>query len=182
MKNKFEIGSWALIPTLVIQTGGIQGKCIFITVLLINIFFNSFGQISSFPYAEDFEAGAGDWVAEDVSEDGFGWELGAPAATIINAANSGVNAWVTNLTGNYDESHAYYTLTSPMFDFSGIMVDPSLEIAVNYELQPGDYSWVQISLDGGNIWNQLGKSNSGGTNWYGTDLGWTGSSSGWKWR
>ncbi len=52
--------------------------------------------ISSLPYTQDFETGAGGWISGGTSST---WELGVPAGTLISSANSGVNAWVTNLDG-----------------------------------------------------------------------------------
>ena len=54
---------------------------------------NNIPVISTLPYTEDFETGAGGWVAGGVQSS---WELGDPETAFIDTANSGFNAWVTN--------------------------------------------------------------------------------------
>ena len=72
-------------------------------------------QITVYPYMEDFEGGAAGWVVNGTGT----WELGAPTAPIINSAASGTNAWVTNLTGLYNNSENA-SVDSPVFDFTAV--------------------------------------------------------------
>ncbi|TAE90186.1 MAG: hypothetical protein EAY81_01105, partial [Bacteroidetes bacterium] len=53
------------------------------------------------------------------------WVLGTPAKTFLNGAASAPNAWVTKLTGNYDDNHDA-ALVSPQFDFSALLSAPIL--------------------------------------------------------
>ncbi|MDH5491787.1 MAG: MopE-related protein, partial [Myxococcales bacterium] len=62
-----------------------------------------------FHYFEDFETGPGGWTASGAASS---WEHGAPAGTLISGASSGSNAWVTNLSGDYNDDELSY-LTSP---------------------------------------------------------------------
>lgn len=118
--------------------------------------------ISTLPYLEDFENGAGGWTSAGVFNT---WELGAPATTFINAANSGINAWVTNLDGTYENGTDAY-VESPCFDLSSLLIDPVFRFAfitnseVNY-----DGTWIEVSTDAGTTWNTVGNVGEG-TNWY----------------
>ncbi|MBL4706933.1 MAG: immune inhibitor A, partial [Flavobacteriales bacterium] len=136
--------------------------------------------INSFPYIEDFEAGAGDWSASGTSST---WAHGVPAGSVItSSAGCGTQAWVTNLTGNYNNSENSQVV-SPTFDFSGLATDPIIRFDHIYETEGCcDEGWVEVSTDGGASWNKLGTSTSGISNWYndGGNNWWDGSSSGWR--
>jgi hypothetical protein len=80
-------------------------------------------QISTFPYAESFEAGAGGWATDAGPSDS--WALGTPAATTIIGASDGTEAWATNLTGSYNNSSSA-SVVSPVFDFC----EPSINCLV----------------------------------------------------
>ena len=137
-------------------------------------------KITTFPYTEDFESGPGDWTADNTTSGT--WELGAPANTIINSADSGANAWVTNLDGSYNSSEDSFVI-SPPFDFS-TLVAPIIELSIWYE---SEFSWdgmvLQSSIDDGSTWQNVGALNDP-DNWYndgtigGTpgaqQIGWTG--------
>ncbi|WP_047548731.1 gliding motility-associated C-terminal domain-containing protein [Psychroserpens sp. Hel_I_66] len=137
-------------------------------------------QITTYPYAEDFESGDGGWTV-DAANPGS-WALGTPAAAIINSADSGVNAWVTNLTGPYSASENGI-VTSPVFDFSSLTA-PSIELSVWWN---SEFSWdgmvLQSSIDGGASWQNVG-ADEDPNNWYNDDTiagnpggqqeGWTG--------
>lgn len=137
--------------------------------------------VSSLPYMEDFESDNGGWMASGANST---WAWGTPAGTAINSTYGscgGNNAWVTNLTGDYNSSEMSY-VTSPCFDFSGVTVDPFIRFDHNYITETNyDEGWVEVSIDGGNTWNKLGASGAG-INWY-NDAGndwWEGSSNGWR--
>jgi gliding motility-associated-like protein len=137
-------------------------------------------QITTYPYLEDFESGDGGWVV-DAANPGS-WALGTPAATVINSADSGANAWVTNLTGDY-VANENGIVTSPVFDLSSL-VSPSIELSVWWN---SEFSWdgmvLQSSIDGGATWQNVG-ANGDSNNWYndnsiagnpgGQQEGWTG--------
>ncbi|WP_460220235.1 T9SS type B sorting domain-containing protein [Psychroserpens sp. MEBiC05023] len=137
-------------------------------------------QITSYPYTEDFESGDGGWTVDGANPGT--WALGAPAATVINSADSGANAWVTNLTGNYG-TNENGIVVSPVFDLSSL-VSPSIELSVWWN---SEFSWdgmvLQSSIDGGTSWQNVG-ANGDPNNWYndgtiagnpgGQQEGWTG--------
>ncbi len=134
-------------------------------------------QITSYPYTEDFESGAGGWTTA-----GTLWQLGTPTNVVINSNYSGVNSWVTNLTGLYP-GNAQDDVVSPVFDFSGL-TNPAIQMAVWWE---SEFSWdgavLQSSIDGGTTWQNVGALNDP-NNWYndgtingnpgGQQIGWTG--------
>ncbi|MBT8377337.1 MAG: fibronectin type III domain-containing protein, partial [Bacteroidia bacterium] len=137
-------------------------------------------QITSYPYSEDFESGDGGWTA--VNGANGTWAVGAPSATIINSADSGTNAWVTNLTGDYNTSEDS-SVESPVFDFSAL-VTPTIELSIWWN---SEFSWdgavLQSSIDGGTTWVNVGALNDP-NNWFNDDtiagnpggqqIGWTG--------
>ncbi len=123
--------------------------------------------ISTLPYMEDFESGAGGWVSGQI-EVANSWELGLPTNTFIDTANSGVNAWVTNLDGDYVEDEESY-VESPCMDFSSLSVDPVLRFAYMAQSESGwDGTWVELSFDAGATWTTLGSVGEG-TNWYNSE-------------
>ncbi|WP_033960089.1 T9SS-dependent choice-of-anchor J family protein [Psychroserpens jangbogonensis] len=137
--------------------------------------------VTAFPYTEDFESGPGGWIASSSS-----WELGVPANAIINSADSGANAWVTNLDGNYSDSDNS-EVTSPTFDMSSLTA-PIIEFSIWYEAENSyDGMVLQSSIDDGATWQNVG-SDSDGINWYndtsitggpgGQQIGWTGRNGG----
>jgi len=120
--------------------------------------------LSSFPYLIDFESGANGWTPGGLENV---WELGDPETVFIDTANSGVNAWVTVLNGDYpDLGNDTAYVESPCLDFSSFTGDPVLSFAGIFETESCcDEGWVDISLDGGTTWNKLGAAGEG-TNWY----------------
>uniref|UniRef100_UPI00300AB37F fibronectin type III domain-containing protein n=1 Tax=Mesoflavibacter sp. CH_XMU1422-2 TaxID=3107770 RepID=UPI00300AB37F len=149
-------------------------------ICLIALFtsIQSFSQITSYPYSEDFESGDGGWTASGTGT----WALGTPAATVINSAASGANSWVTNLTGNYNSNEDSF-VSSPIFDLSTLS-SPSIEMSIWWE---SEFSWdgtvLQSSIDGGATWQNVGAFGDP-NNWYtdntingnpgGQQEGWTG--------
>ncbi|MFH1320321.1 MAG: GEVED domain-containing protein [Bacteroidota bacterium] len=142
---------------------------------LINYSIESVIAIDTFPYLEDFESGDGSWTPGGTNST---WAYGSPSASFIPAAASDTNAWVTNLSGNYNDDELSY-LTSPCVDFSSMPVDPGLRFSHIFKTETGyDRGWVEYSTDGGTTWTKLGTASSGGTNWY-NDVAnnwWTGNS------
>jgi hypothetical protein len=136
--------------------------------------------ITSFPFYEDFESGSNHWFAKGQNNS---WQYGTPAGTVINSAASGTKAWVTNLTGYYNNNEKSW-VESPCFDFS-TLTNPyiSLKRIIHAE-NSYDGAAIQVSVDGGNVWYHIGSMNSG-QNWYndntinglafcGSQEGWTG--------
>jgi len=137
------------------------------------------------PYKQDFENWSGGWTVDETSQNPS-WAFGTPNKTLLTGAASGVNAWATRLTGNYNPSERSY-LNSPCFDFSDLTEDPVIEFSlfVNTELNY-DGLFLELSVDGGENWEKVGAIDEG-QNWYNffntiIDLGdvWAGlSNSGW---
>tara|TARA_R110002072_G_scaffold266303_1_gene425197 strand:- start:46704 stop:50543 length:3840 start_codon:yes stop_codon:yes gene_type:complete len=159
-------------------------KNILTLTILLSTFFSVNSQITIYPYFEDFEAGAGGWTAIA----GGTWALGAPTGTVINSAASGTEAWVTNLTGNYNNSETG-SVESPVFDFTAAP-NPSITFSFWYNSEPGwDGTVLQSSIDGGTSWQNIGA--FGDPNWFnnnsisgtpgGQSIGWSGGpgSGGW---
>ncbi len=136
--------------------------------------------VTSLPYIEDFESGTGIFMVGNASASATTvWELGAPTGVSINSANSGTNAFVTNLSGFYEDNTLTY-LTSSCLDFSSLGIDPILEFAYITDSEGGwDGLWVEISLDAGSTWTKLGT--GADPNWYNNagDETFDGNSGGW---
>ncbi len=116
--------------------------------------------ISTYPYLEGFETNDGYWYAKGANTS---WEWGAPANNIIFKAANGTNAWITNLSGNYNDNELSY-LYSPCFNLAGL-VQPVLSFSHIFDIeQDYDYTWVEYSTDG-KVWKRLGTTGTG-TNWY----------------
>ncbi len=140
--------------------------------------------ISDFPYAQNFEVDNGGW---SVSDDGINqsWAFGEPNGTDISNAASGVNAWVTNLNGNYNNAEESYVVSN-CFDFSNLTNDPTISLSINFDSETSyDGGWLDASIDGGITWYKIGGIGTG-VNWYNVNntfnqLGevWAGNSGGW---
>jgi len=133
-----------------------------------NYSFHSSPLISSFPYLEGFESGAGSWYTRGINDS---WEWGTPAKTLINKAANGSKAWVTSLTGTYKTNELSY-LYSPCFDLH-TLTQPVLSFSHIFDIEDGcpcDYTWIEYSEDGGTTWNRLGV-NNGGVNWFNDPYG-----------
>jgi hypothetical protein len=129
------------------------------------------------PYTDDFE-GSPKWHT-----DGTLWEMGTPAASVINAAHSPTNAWATNLDGNYG-ANENANLYSPRFSFTGAS-NAMLKVWrwVHAESN-SDGGRIEYSTNNGTTWTVLGMvGDTLGTNWYNGTVGgkasWTGVDAGW---
>ena len=115
------------------------------------------GQITSFPYFEDFESGDGGYTTGGIDPS---WELGSPSKNSINAAFSGDNAWVTSLESYANCPEESY-LETPLLDFSEFANDPVLNFQAF--LSFGTFS-IEVSTDGGDNYSLLGAPTD--PNWY----------------
>ena len=127
-------------------------------------------------FTDNFE-GLNRWKVEGQNAS---WMRGVPASTTLNTATSGVNAYVTNLTGVYNTNEISY-LVSPCFNFSSGLGDPIISFNLNYKTEASyDRLTFQYSINGGVTWQIL---NSGGvnpTNWFSNNAQfWEGNSGGW---
>jgi subtilisin-like proprotein convertase family protein len=102
---------------------------------------------------------------------------------VINNAAAGTQAWVTNLTGDYNASEQSYV--QKFFDFSSLTADPIIELEVWWESEEGfDGAKLQTTTDGGTTWTTLGaygdphnwytRSDIGSLNWLDNQHGWDG--------
>ncbi len=120
--------------------------------------------ITDNPYIMDFERWTGGWTVADNSQNPS-WAFGRPSGTIINRAASGSNAWVTNLSGNYNNNELSYLL-SPCLDFSNFQEDPRLTFSLHFNSESCcDQGWVEVSTNGGTTWRKVGRAGTG-INWY----------------
>lgn len=135
------------------------------TVTVINI-----PLVTEYPYFEGFEEWGGGWTVEAAGFGAASWEYGAPAGNLISSAASGSAAWVTNLEGAYNNNELSY-LVSPCLDFSSLSEDPfiAFSVFVNTE-ENDDWSWLEVSTDGGETWSKVGSFGSG-LNWYNNENG-----------
>ena len=118
--------------------------------------------INQYPYLEGFETNNGYWFSGGQNDD---WQWGKPSKTIIHKAANGSNAWVTNLTGNYNDNENAY-LYSPCFDLTGL-THPVLSFSHIFQTEDAcscDFHWVEYSLNDSS-WTLLGNTLSG-VNWY----------------
>jgi PKD repeat protein len=131
--------------------------------------------VNSFPYEQDFE-GVHYWTAAGQNSS---WEWGEPVGTVINSANSGANAWVTNVNGGFNPDEQSW-VEGPCFDFSSL-TSPIVQISYWRYTRHDAGAAIQYSTDGGVTWNQLG--NHWDTPfWYEDDIGaldFSGSWAGW---
>lgn len=123
-----------------------------------------FGQISAFPYSNQFETAAemASWNAVAVSGTNQ-WQVGQPNYGAFSSAHSPVNAWVTNLTGDMAANSTCYIQT-PEFDLSDISTPKILSFY--HAMQGGNIMRkLEYSLDGGTTWNLLINAGSPSYNW-----------------
>ncbi|MEM6262635.1 MAG: PKD domain-containing protein [Bacteroidota bacterium] len=139
----------------------------------------SAGLIKEFPYREGFEKSSGGWLPGGTNSS---WEWGVPQGSVINQAAERQSAWVTNLSGNYNNNESSI-LESPCFDFTELTADPVLSFAFTYDLEACcDQAWIEYSLDAGEHWQKLGSSSTGFEGWYndGANQWWDGKSNSWN--
>ena len=116
--------------------------------------------ITSFPYSEDFENGKGGWISTGKNNS---WKYGTPSGATIYFAASGNNAWVTNLTGNYNSNEISY-VKGPVFDFTNVPY-PQIELKVWWDCE-GFYDGASLQVKIGNgAWRTLGRY-IGDDTWY----------------
>ena len=130
--------------------------------------------VEEYPYFDDLEPWGGGWTVESNGFNAASWEYGTPSGNIINSAASGENAWVTNLSGNYNDEELSY-LISPCFDFSSFNEDPRVAFNLNIDLGNfTDEAWFEYTIDEGETWVKM-LEGSNAVNWYNnTDVSWIG--------
>jgi Subtilase family/Secretion system C-terminal sorting domain len=150
--QSYNIKAWVSNPTDNYRNNDSSGDYTIQTTPLIN----------QYPYLEGFESNNGYWYTNGQNDS---WQWGKPAKKIIHKAANGSNAWVTNLTGNYNDNE-YSFLYSPCFDLTSL-TKPVLSFSHIFQTEDDctcDFHWVEYSLDD-STWTILGNAASG-VNWY----------------
>ncbi len=150
--QSYHIKTWVSNPTDNYRNNDSSGDYTIQTTPLIN----------QYPYLEGFENNNGYWYTNGQNDS---WQWGKPAKKIIHKAANGSNAWVTNLTGNYNDNE-YSFLYSPCFDLTSL-TKPVLSFSHIFQTEDDcncDFHWVEYSLDD-STWTVLGDAVSG-VNWY----------------
>jgi hypothetical protein len=120
--------------------------------------------VDQFPYLEGFEEYNGGWLVGEGSNNAS-WQHGQPAGALISSAADGLNAWVTNLTGGYNDAELSYLL-SPCMDFTSFNEDPRISFSLFVQTEACcDELWLESSIDGGETWTKVGAAGTG-LNWY----------------
>ncbi len=125
----------------------------------------------------DFEADAGGFTIGGTSSS---WARGAPAGAVIDRAANGTNAFVTNLTGDYNDSESSF-IESPPMDLRGAGGDPILSFNLWYVTESCcDEGFVEVSTDGGRTYTKV-LAAPGAEGWYNDTANqwWDGGNGGW---
>lgn len=146
-------------------------------------------------YFEDLESATPDWLIDDIASVNSTWELGSPTG-VINSAFSGSNAYVTSLSGSYNDNELSYVY-GPCFDLSRLK-RPMIKLRTWSDVI--DFGSLFGANDGARLeyyagasgWQTLGNITDG-IDWYNGDsiysgnpstinniLGWSGQDTGWK--
>lgn len=134
----------------------------------------------TFPFQDDFESGAGLWTSGGTNSS---WELGTPFNDTIQGAASGMLAWVTGDSSDYNSDENSWVST-PCLDMTNAPADSWVSMQIWWE---SEFSWdganLQSSADGGVTWD-LVDGFADAENWYndgtingapgGFQDGWTG--------
>jgi len=83
--------------------------------------------ITDYPYSNNFDTTVVYWYSDGINNS---WDWGLPGNNIPGAA-SGTSAWVTALSGQYNNNEASY-VESPCFDLSSLTV-PMIDLNIWYE-------------------------------------------------
>ncbi|MFT6166963.1 MAG: hypothetical protein ACJASF_001657, partial [Vicingaceae bacterium] len=106
------------------------------------------------------------------------WAIGVPTGIIIDSAYSDSIAYVTNLSGNYNNNEESFLYT-PCFDIAQMNGSPRLTFWLNYDTElNNDKLEMEYTLDDGLTWSRL-ESEISPQNWYPANMNWSGSSAGW---
>ena len=141
---------------------------------------NLYPVVTNFPYEEDFSTGQNGWAIDNTVNGS--WEFGNPAKAVIMGGSGDTSAFVTSLTGLYNNNENSW-VESPCFDFSG-MCSPVIALDVWWEAENSfDGAVLQSSIDNGLTWQNVG-ADGDSINWFndntingnpgGQQEGWTG--------
>ncbi len=124
-------------------------------------------KISTFPYSENFNSGAGNWTAGGASpptNGGRNFVLGT--LPYLNGPQGQGDSWYVEANGN---DGTYIWVESPVFDFT-TMTNPTMTFDLKHSLHNSDFFRVEYSINGGTSWAQLGSGSD--PNWYNTASWW----------
>ena len=107
--------------------------------------------VPTISFMDDMESGASGWTHGGTNDN---WELGSPTSGPMNS-NSGINAWATDLSGNYGVNNMNAWLASPSINLSGIESAQLVFQHYYYTENYYDGGIVEISTDGGASWAQI---------------------------
>lgn len=112
-------------------------------------------RVRVFPYIENFNNRDGNWYSSGINSS---WEYGLPNGNVLKA-DTGGNAWVTDLDGNYNDMEVSY-LTSPCFDISDLS-NPTLSFNMALDIESCgfvlcDAAYLEYTVDG-TTWERLDK-------------------------
>lgn len=133
----------------------------------------AFGQITTYPYIENFEVNAGGWSAVWAAPSGVpkvSWVRGTPVNPVINTAASGTKCWITGNSALTTPPYSYFNgefsaVMSPYFDFTAL-TNPYISLNVFWETEFSiDGAVLQATTDSGTTWIRVGKSGDP-VNWY----------------
>lgn len=111
-------------------------------------------------YFSDFEEDDGGFLSGGNNNT---WEWGIPVSG-PNNAYSGSSVWATNLAGNYASSSNCW-MESPVIDLSGYQ-SAVLEFVHWFQTENSwDDVYVEVSSDGGTIWDIVSEYTGSGTSW-----------------
>lgn len=109
------------------------------------------------PWGDAMEMGPGSWTNHSNGQD-TEWQLGEPRNVGPNATHSGLNAWGTNIAGDYSTETLAY-LESPSFDLT-LSTNTRLVFWHYLETDGGlahnlDGGMIEVSTDSGVTWTQI---------------------------
>ncbi|MBD3636012.1 MAG: T9SS type A sorting domain-containing protein [Crocinitomicaceae bacterium] len=110
--------------------------------------------VNTYPYTEDFNAGAGYWIAGGSNpplNNGRQFVLGA--LPYLNGPQGMGDSWYVETTQSNQGDWVW--VESPVFDFTNL-TNPTLSMDIKHSLHNSDYFQVLYSTDGGMTWSQLG--------------------------
>ena len=126
---------------------------------------DTIGISSAAPYCNDFEGGTPWYTFNALTyTPGTSWQLGTPAKPTLNAAHSGINAWITGLSANYPNNDTSGLFTPAFNVVGGEKYNLSFWHQFDTELYQ-DGGTVEFSTDYGATWNLLGNAGQG-PQWY----------------
>ena len=110
-----------------------------------------------------FENVGDELISENVGSDNSLWEIAVPSKTLLNAAATGTQAYVTGATGNYSNNTTSYLYTN-CYDLTQVS-GPVLSFKMAFDIEQNwDYLLVEYSTDSGENWQILGSASD--PNWY----------------